>query len=185
MWRIGTLTDGHCARMYSLLELQALPKSKVEPVIFINAKSLQHIFHSSMRLVMAANSPAKNSYECVRNGTTNPFVAVEPKGGHRIVPVTDREGNENFAAFITEFLTGLYAKAPRINLVLDNLKTHLSKFLDDVLGTRATARILRRVELHYTPKHASWLNRAEIEIGLLSRHYVSGLTCLFATSQRC
>ncbi len=169
MWCIGTLTDEYRARMYALLELYARPKSKAEPVICIDEKSLQLIAHSRVPLAMAANSPAKNDYEYVRNGTTNLFVAVEPKGGQRIVSVTERRGKVDFVAFIKELLTGAYAKARRIHLVLDNLNTHFRKCFDDVLGTRAAAKLLRRVEFHYTPKHASWLNMAEIEIGILSR----------------
>jgi hypothetical protein len=169
MWCIGTLTDEYRARMYALLELYARPKSKTEPVICIDEKSLQLIAHSRAPLPMAANSPAKNDYEYVRNGTTNLFVAVEPKGGQRIVSVTERRGKVDFVAFIKELLTGAYAKARRIHLVLDNLNTHFRKCFDDVLGTRAAAKLLRRVEFHYTPKHASWLNMAEIEIGILSR----------------
>lgn len=118
---------------------------------------------------MAANSPAKNDYEYIRNGTTNLFVAVEPKAGRRIVSVTQRRTKVDFVAFIKELVTGAYAKARRIHLVLDNLNTHFRKCFDDVLGSRAAAKLLRRVQFHYTPKHASWLNMAEIEIGILSR----------------
>lgn len=66
-------------------------------------------------------------------------------------------------------LTSAYAKASRIHFVLDNLNIHFKKCFDDVLGKREAAKLLRRVEFHYTPKHASWLNMAEIEIGILSR----------------
>jgi hypothetical protein len=66
-------------------------------------------------------------------------------------------------------LTHAYAKARRVHLVLDNLNTHFKKSFDDVLGKRAAAKLLRRVHFHYTPKHASWLNMAQIEIGILSR----------------
>jgi hypothetical protein len=169
MWCIGALTDEYRARMYALLELYARPKSEAEPVICIDEKSLQLIAHSRSPLPMAANSPTKNDYEYVRNGTTNLFVAVEPKGGQRIVSVTERRGKVDFVVFIKELLTGAYAKARRIHLVLDNLNTHFRKCFDDVLGTRAATKLLRRVEFHYTPKHASWLNMAEIEIGILSR----------------
>jgi hypothetical protein len=72
-------------------------------------------------------------------------------------------------AFVSDLLTGAYAKAQRVHLVLDNLNTHFRKCLDDVLGQRTATKLLRRVQLHYTPKHASWLNMAEIEIGILSR----------------
>lgn len=168
MWCIGTLNDEYRARMYALLELYARPQSKAEPVICIDEKSLQLIAHSRAPLAMVAGSPAKDDYEYVRNGTTNLFVAVEPKGGQRIVSITQRRGKVDFVAFIKELLTGAYAKARRIHLVLDNLNTHFRKCFDDVLGSRAAARLVRRVEFHYTPKHASWLNMAEIEIGILS-----------------
>lgn len=92
-----------------------------------------------------------------------------PRGGQRIVSVTERRGKIDFVAFIKELLTGAYAKARRIHLVLDNLNTHFRKCFDDVLGSRAATKLLHRVEFHYTPKHASWLNMAEIEIGILSR----------------
>lgn len=169
MWCIGALTEEYRARMYVLLELYARPISKAEPVICIDEKSLQLIAHSRPPLAMAASSPTKHGYEYVRNGTTNLFVAVEPKAGQRIVSVTERRGKVDFVAFIKELLTGVYAKARRIHLVLDNLNTHFRKCFDDVLGTRAAAKLLHRVEFHYTPKHASWLKMTEIEIGILSR----------------
>ena len=108
-------------------------------------------------------------YEYVRNGTTNLFVAVEPKAGRRIVSVTEHRGKIDFVAFVGELLTGAYAKARRVHLVVDNLNTHFRKCFDDVLGIRAATKLLRRVQFHYTPKHASWLNMVEIEIGILSR----------------
>jgi hypothetical protein len=169
MWCIGALTDEYRARMYALLELYARPKSKTEPVICLDEKSLQLIAHSRAPLPMVANSPAKNDYEYIRNGTTNLFVAVEPKAGRRIVSVTQRRTKVDFVAFVRGLVTGAYAKARRIHLVLDNLNTHFRKCFDDVLGSRAAAKLLRRVQFHYTPKHASWLNMAEIEIGILSR----------------
>ena len=169
MWCIGTLTEEYRCRMYSLLELYARPLSKAEPVICIDEKSLQLIGHSRAPLPMTSYSAAKHDYEYTRNGTTNLFVAVEPKAGQRIVSVTDHRGKADFVAFIQELLVGAYAKARRVHLVLDNLNTHFKKCFDDVLGERAAAKLLRRVEFHYTPKHASWLNMAEIEIGILSR----------------
>jgi hypothetical protein len=169
MWCIGALTDEYRRRMYALLELYARPVSRTEPVICIDEKSLQLIGHSREPLPMASHKPAKQDYEYVRNGTTNLFVAVEPKAGRRIVSVTAHRGKVDFVAVIGELLTGAYAKARRIHLVLDNLNTHFRKCFDDVLGERAATKLLRRVQFHYTPKHASWLNMAEIEIGVLSR----------------
>lgn len=169
MWCIGALTQEYRCRMYALLELYAKPASRAEPVICIDEKSLQLIGHSRQPLPMASHSPAKQDYEYVRNGTTNLFVAVEPKAGRRIVSVTAQRGKVDFVAFVGELLTGAYAKARRIHLVLDNLNTHFRRCFDDVLGEGAATKLLRRVQFHYTPKHASWLNMAEIEIGVLSR----------------
>ena len=169
MWCIGALTQEYRCRMYALLELYARPVSRTEPVICIDEKSLQLIGHSRAPLPMASRNPAKQDYEYVRNGTTNLFVAVEPKAGRRVVSVTAQRGKVDFVAFVGELLTGAYAKARRIHLVLDNLNTHFRKCFDDVLGERAATKLLRRVQFHYTPKHASWLNMAEIEIGVLSR----------------
>ena len=169
MWCVGELTEEYRHRMYALLELYARPMSRAEPVICIDEKSLQLIGHSRAPLPMKSRNPAKLDYEYVRNGTTNLFVAVEPKAGQRIVSVTEHRGKVDFVAFVGDLLTNAYAKARRVHLVLDNLNTHFRKCFDDVLGTRAATKLLRRVQFHYTPKHASWLNMAEIEIGILSR----------------
>ena len=169
MWCIGELTDEYRSRMYALLALYAKPRSRAEPVVCIDEKSLQLIGHSRAPLRMASHSPEKVDYEYVRNGTTNLFVAVEPKAGQRIVAVTARRGKVDFVEFVSNLLRNTYAKARRVHLVLDNLNTHFRKCFEDVLGKRAAAKLLRRVQFHYTPKHASWLNMAEIEIGILTR----------------
>jgi hypothetical protein len=169
MWCIGELTEEYCSRMYALLELYARPMSCAEPVICIDEKSLQLIGHSRAPLPMNSRNPEKVDYEYVRNGTTNLFVAVEPKAGRRTVSVTERRGKADFVAFVGDLLTRTYAKARCVHLVLDNLNIHFRKCFDDVLGKRAATKLLRRVQFHYTPKHASWLNMAEIEIGILSR----------------
>src|ERR1035437_6342589 len=136
---IGELTEEYRTRMYALLELYACPISKTEPIICIDQKSLQLIGHSREPLPMTPYKPSKQDYEYVRNGTTNLFVAVEPKAGQRIVSVTVRRGKIDSPAFIDELLTGAYAKARRIHLVLDNLNTHFEKCFDDMLGNRAVA----------------------------------------------
>lgn len=169
MWCIGALTEDYRHRMYNLLELYARPLSQAEPVVCVDEKSLQLLGNSRAPLPMTQHTPAKQDYEYTRNGTTNLFVAIEPKAGQRIVSVTEHRGKVDFVAFIKELLTGAYAKACRVHLVLDNLNTHFRKCFEDVLGHRAATKLLRRVQFHYTPKHASWLNMAEIEIGILNR----------------
>jgi hypothetical protein len=113
--------------------------------------------------------PAKLDYEYKRAGTCNLFVAVEPKGRRRVVEVTARRAKPDFVRFVKMLLEETYRSARRVHLVLDNLNTHFSSCFEEVLGRKAAARLLRRVEFHYTPKHASWLNMAEIEIGVLDR----------------
>lgn len=169
MWCIGALTEEYRRRMYGLLALYAKPLRADEPVICIDEKSLQLLAHSREPVPMAPGAPAKQDCEYVRKGTTNLFVAVEPKAGQRIVSVTDHRGKTDFVAFVQTLLSDTYATARRVHLVLDNLNTHFRKCFDDVLGRTAATKLLRRVSFHYTPKHASWLNMAEIEIGILSR----------------
>jgi hypothetical protein len=169
MWCIGELTQGYRQRMYHLLDLYQQPLNPREPVVCIDEKSLQLIAHSRPPVPMSPGSPTKEDYEYVRHGTTNLFVAVEPKAGHREVSVTAQRSKPEFVAFVSGLLQGTYASAKRVHLVLDNLNIHFRKSFEDVLGVRAARKLLRRVEFHHTPKHASWLNMAEIEIGILTR----------------
>jgi hypothetical protein len=169
MWCIGVLTEEYRQRMYGLLALYGRPFDPREPVVCIDEKSLQLLSASRAPLPMARGAIAKDDYEYVRRGTRNLFVAVEPKAGRRVVTVTRQRGKVDFVGFVSALLGGVYAAARRIHLVLDNLNTHFRKCFDDVLGHRAAQRLLRRVQFHYTPKHASWLNMAEIEIGVLTR----------------
>jgi DDE superfamily endonuclease len=169
MWCIGQITQEYRHRMYELLALYAKPFDAREPVVCFDEKSMQLIGHSRTPLPMSPGVIAKHDYEYVRKGTSNLFVAVEPKAGQRVVSVTEQRGKVDFVEFVTELLGGAYATARRVHLVLDNLNTHFRKSFEDVLGRRAADKLLRRVQFHYTPKHASWLNMAEIEIGILSR----------------
>ena len=124
---------------------------------------------------MRAGMPERQDYEYVRVGTCNLFVAVEPKGGRRTVLVTDHRAKVDFVAFVQYLLEQVYATAQRVHLVMDNLngprppRTYFRKCFEDVLGVKSAKALLRRVVFHYTPKHASWLNMAEIEIGILDR----------------
>ena len=169
MWCIGNLTEEYRERMYNLLELYARPFRSTEPVICLDEKSKQLTGNTRPALPMKPDAPAKQDYEYARAGTCNLFVAVEPKGGRRTVVVTDRRTKIDFVAFVRHLIEHVYAKAHRIHLVMDNLNTHFRKCFDEVLGKKRAQALLRRVVFHYTPKHASWLNMAEIEIGILDR----------------
>lgn len=169
MWCIGILTAQYRQRMYDLLALYAQPFRNQEPVVCVDEKSKQLLQDTRAPLPGQPGVPAKIDYEYARAGTCNLFVAVEPKGGRRTVVVTARRTKVDFVAFVQHLLEEVYAKARRIHLVLDNLNTHFRVCFEEVLGVKAAHKLLRRVVFHYTPMHASWLNMAEIEIGILDR----------------
>lgn len=169
MWCIGRITAEYRERMYNLLHLYSLPYRKHEPVVCIDEKSKQLLQDTRRAVPPKPGVPAKLDYEYKRAGTRNVFVAVEPKGRRRVVEVTERRAKTDFVSFVKRLLEHVYRRAQKVHLVLDNLNTHFRSCFEEVLGRKAAARLLRRVEFHYTPKHASWLNMAEIEIGILDR----------------
>ena len=169
MWCIGHLTEEYQSRMYDLLDLYARPYKKQEPIVCIDEKSKQLLKDTRGPLPLRPGVPAKQDYEYKRAGTCNLFVAVEPKGKQRVVEVTQRRTKVDFVSFVRGLLENGYARARKVHLVLDNLNTHFRCTFEEVLGPSAARALLRRVEFHYTPKHASWLNMAEIEIGILER----------------
>ncbi len=169
MWCIGKMTEEYRQRMYDLLDLYARPFQREEPVVCLDEKSKQLLKDSRTPLPIRPGMPVRQDYEYVRASTCNLFVAVEPKGGRRTVLVTDRRAKPDFVAFVHYLLEHVYATARRVHLVMDNLNTHFRKCFEDVLGVKAAKKLLRRAVFHYTPKHASWLNMAEIEIGTLDR----------------
>ena len=169
MWCVGKLTEEYRCRMYGLLDLYTRPLPPDELLICVDEKSKQLLGHSRTPLPMRPGTPRREDYEYKRHGTRNLFVAVEPRGGRRTVMVTARRTKNDFVAFIRHLLEKVYPAPSRIHLVLDNLNTHFRKVFEEILGKRRATLLLRRVEFHHTPKHASWLNMAEIEIGALSR----------------
>ena len=169
MWCIAALTSQYRKRMYHLLALYGRKYRAEEPVVCVDEKSLQLLGHSRTPVPMKPGCVRKEDYEYTRRGTVNLFVAVEPKAGIRRVAVTEKRGKVEFVAFIQNLLKTTYKSVRRLHVVLDNLNTHFEKSFIDVLGRTKSTKLLRRVRFHYTPKHASWLNMAEIEIGVLSR----------------
>ena len=114
-------------------------------------------------------SVAKQDYEYERAGTCNLFMSVEPKGQRRHVQVTARRTKVDFVRFVGQLVEQLYSGAKKLHLVLDNLNAHFAPSFEEVLGPEAAAALLAGVEFHYTPKHASWLNMAELEIGIMEK----------------
>jgi DDE superfamily endonuclease len=169
MWCIGELTAEYRRRMYELLALYARPYDAHEPVICVDEKCKQLLRETRRPLSAKPATLAKQDYEYQRAGTCNIFVAVEPRGQRRIAQVTARRTKVDFVAFVCRMLRRGYAQARKVHLVLDNLNVHWRESFEEVLGIKTAAILLRRIEFHYTPNHASWLNMAEIEIGLLQR----------------
>lgn len=169
MWCIGQITVEYRQRMESLLELYARPYNAAEPVICLDEKSKQLLAQTRPPLPLQSGVGIREDYEYRRAGTRNIFVAVEPKGGRRQASVTARRTKTDFVHFVQELVGVAYRCAQKVHLVLDNLNTHFRGSFVKVLGEAEADRFLARVEFHYTPKHASWLNMAEIEIGILER----------------
>jgi hypothetical protein len=116
---------------------------------------------------MKPGSPEKYDYEYVRNGTANIFMAVEFKAGKRVTQVTKRRTMKDFALFVKMLVDEEYPDAELVWLVSDNLNTHKEKAFYEAFSKEEAERILSKIEFHYTPKHASWLNAAEIEINVM------------------
>ncbi len=169
MWCIGKITAEYRERMYGLLDLYKQPYDADEPVVCVDEKSKQLLKQTRAPLAGQPGVVAKEDYEYKRSGTRNIFVAVEPKGGRRRVEVTARRTKVDLVNFVGKLVNGVYAGAKKVHVVWDNLNTHFRSSFVAVLGEAPAAAMLARVEFHYTPKHASWLNMAEIEIGVMER----------------
>jgi len=169
MWCIGEITPQYRQRMYDVLDLYALPYNPDEPVVCVDEKSKQLLDTPRSTIRLKPGQTTKVDYEYERKGTRNLFVAVEPLAGWRQVEVTLQRKKTDFVEFIRQLMHGRYRRAKRVHLVLDNLNTHFAKGLIEILGAKRTAKLLNRIVFHYTPKHASWLNMAEIEIGILDK----------------
>jgi hypothetical protein len=168
MWCIGKITAEYRERMDALCDLYARPYDPQEPVVCLDEKSKQLLQSSRLDIPARPGQTAKQDPEYRRRGTCNIFLAVEPKGGHREARVTARRTKVDFVQFVCGLLTVAYVGVRKLHLVLDNLNTHFRSSFEEVLGTAAVAT-LERVEFHYTPKHASWLNMSELEIGIMEK----------------
>lgn len=175
MWCVPTLTPEFIERMERLLDLYEKPYDRKEPVLCFDEKSKQLLKDTRQAKNTKPGKPRRQDYEYERNGTRNIFVTVEPKGGYRTVAVTRHRKRPDFAKEMKRIIElPRYKNTIKIHIVLDNLNTHFEKSFIETFGEKETARIMSRIQFHYTPKHASWLNMAEIEIGILSRQSIRG-----------
>lgn len=154
--------------MEDVLELYEEPHDPKKPVVCFDEMPVQLIEETRVPQPVAPGKAARYDYEYRRNGTANLFIGFEPKAGRRYVDATDSRTKLDFAAQMKRLADERYPEAERIRVVMDNLNTHKSASLYEAYAPAEARRILRRLEFRYTPKHASWLNQAEIEFSVLS-----------------
>nr|MDO8115492.1 IS630 family transposase [Candidatus Sigynarchaeota archaeon] len=165
MWCVPTLSSEYIERMEDVLDLYAKQYNPDEPVIGVDEKTLQLLDHLHSPLPMSSTHGTRVDYQYKRNGSVNIFVGIEPKGGRRRLIVKAKKERVDFLAFLFE-INIEYPDAIIIHLILDNLSSHCEK---GICEAERMYPFLKRFKFHFTPKHASWLNVAELEIGVLER----------------
>jgi hypothetical protein len=168
MWCVPELDDEYIEKMEDVLETYEMPLNPQEPVICLDEKPVT--LHDEIRPPSAARPgrEARQDSEYERCGTANVFCAVEPKAGKHFTYATPDRSAFEFARVIFD-IAMRYPVADTIHLVMDNLNIHRRKSLTDLLGKEIGGEVWDRFTVHYTPRHGSWLNQAEIEIGMLAR----------------
>jgi len=167
MWCIPKVDAEFVARMEDVLELYAEAADESRPVICFDETPRQLIGESRVPVAPKPGRRARFDYEYVRNGTANVFMFVDAHRPWRHAKVTDRRASSDFAECMRDLVDQHYPKSELIRVVMDNLSTHTPAALYETFEPAEARRILRRLEFHYTPKHASWLNMVEIEIGVM------------------
>jgi hypothetical protein len=160
---------GFVAAMEDVLEVYTRPYDPKRPVVCFDEASKQLVADVTPPLPVQPGQPARVDYEYERCGTANLFMLSEPLAGRRRVKVTQRRTAVDYAQVIHELVDVDYADAEKVVLVQDNLNTHAAASLYEAFEPAEARRILERLEIHYTPKHASWLNMAETELSVLGR----------------
>ena len=153
--------------MEVVLDLYAEAYDPLYPVVCFDETPYQLISETRQGLPPKPNQPHRFDYEYKRNGTVNLFVFFQPLAGWRHVEVTERRTKIDFANCMQQLVDFHFPDAHKIRLVLDQLNTHTPASLYEAFPASEARRILRKLEFHYTPKQASWLNMAEIEISVL------------------
>lgn len=159
--------------MEDVLDVYELPYDPMRPVVCMDEKPYQLLGEAREPLPMKPGSDKKVDSEYVRNGTCSIFAFVEPLGGTHHVSVHERRTAADWAMEIKYLSDEMFPEADRIILVMDNLNTHKPASLYKVFPPAEARRILKRLEIHYTPKHGSWLDMAEIELNVMTRQCLS------------
>jgi transposase len=169
MWCIGKLDAAYIARMEHILDLYAEPADPMKPIINFDEAGKQLVGQVNEPKPIKPGKVAKEDYEYQRAGMANIFMCFDRHRGWRKAKVTERKTAIDFAECMRELVDQDYPESELVRVVLDNLSTHTEASLYKAFPPQEARRILRRLEFHYTPKHASWLNMAEIEIGNMNQ----------------
>lgn len=155
--------------MEDVLEVYTRPFDPRRPQVCMDELSKQLVGETRTPLPTAPGQPARYDYEYVREGVANLFIFFEPLAGWRDVKVTAQRTRVDWATAVRELVDVHYPQAEKIVLVLDNLNTHSLGSLYEAFPPAEARRLVEKLELHYTPKHGSWLNMAESELSILAR----------------
>jgi len=168
MWCVAELTPEYLQKMEDVLATYEKPYNPAQPVVCLDAKPVS--LHADVRTAVPARpgKPAKQDNEYERRGTANVFGVVEPKAGRHFTAATPDRCAAQFARLVGRIVEH-YQAAKTIHLVMDNLNIHCRKSLTDCFGEERGGAVWDRLTVHYTPKHGSWLNQAEIELSLFAR----------------
>jgi hypothetical protein len=162
--------DGeYVACMEDVLTVYERPYDPAAPVVCMDEQPVQLTKETRQPIPAAAGRPARVDYEYERNGTAAIFMFTEPKAGWRDVSVRERRTKLDWAHEMQRLLDGRYAGVPKITLVMDNLNTHTAGSLYEAFPPGEARLLAQRLDIHYTPKHGSWLNIAENELSTLTR----------------
>jgi hypothetical protein len=160
--------------MEDVLDVYHRPYDANYPVVCMDESSRQLIGDVRPPIAVAPGRPALQDDEYVRNGVAEIFLEVEPLGGKRHVEITERRTRVDWAKFVKDMVDKRYPDAQKIVLVMDNLNTHSIASLYEAFPPPEARRLAERLEIHYTPKHGSWLNIAEIELSVLKGQCLGG-----------
>ncbi|SRR5713101_518141 len=168
MWCVAELNEEYIQKMEDVLAVYEKPYDPAQPVVCLDEKPVS--LHADVRPSTPATpgKPAKQDNEYERRGTANVFGIVEPKAGRHFTTATPDRSSAEFAGVVGH-LVEQYPFAKTIHVVMDNLNIHGRKSLIDHFGEQEGGYLWDRLTVHYTPKHGSWLNQAEIELSLYSR----------------
>lgn len=155
--------------MEDVLEVYQRPYDPLRPQVCLDETSKQLTKEVRKPLPPLPGRPGRIDSEYERNGTANLFMMFEPLRGRRHVEVTARRTKIDFAQIIRDLVDVHYPEAEKIVLVMDNLNTHKTASLYEAFPPEEARRLIEKLEIHYTPKHGSWLDMAETELGILSR----------------